>query len=170
MAMTTVRPFINPCASNPCAYGSTCLYSSGTTSTFACYCAAGYQGTLCNVPIVFTTTNSYTTTVSACNSPYACLNGGTCVPVKQPNVNPPYACVCLSGYTGLRCETVTVSSATVSYTPPTTTQFNPCASNPCLYGTCLPITNTITYVCVCSPNYTGFNCQQQISATSTTTR
>ena len=38
---------------------------------------------------------------------------------------------------------------------------SPCASGPCQHGsTCIPLANS--FMCVCSPGYSGFMCQTQI--------
>jgi hypothetical protein len=181
--------FVNPCASNPCYAGSTCLYSMGPNPTFICYCAPGLTGSLCNVlisnslatnfapTIPTTTTTTTTTTPNPCLSPYTCVNGGTCVAINQTSVQPPYACLCPPAYTGFRCDipvviTTTTTTTTTTATPTTTTttvKYNPCFSGPCQYGTCLPISNTGGFVCVCYPSYTGLYCQNQMT-TSTTTR
>ena len=90
---------------------------------------------------------------NACSA-YPCSNGGTCVPIYQAHVNPPYACVCLLAYTGTRCEQPLA-------------HLNPCTSNPCKLGsTCLPNTAYNTYSCLCQPGYTGSTCNTYFSATT----
>lgn len=171
---TTISP--NPCLPNPCATGSTCLTNtqSSINPLFLCVCPPNFTGTLCDQPI----SNSYVPQVvntNACQSS-PCINGGTCIPITQPNVTPPFACVCVQGYTGLRCEqyvnTLPPYPPTLAptyaqtYAPPTRAT-NACDSNPCLYGsTCVPITQpnvTPPYACVCQVNYTGLRCDQPVA-------
>jgi Notch-like protein len=80
------------------------------------------------------------------------MNTGTCVPIYQSNVSPPYACVCPVTYTGQRCEQQLLN-------------INPCSSNPCKLGsTCLPSPQNTAFTCLCVPNYTGVTCNIQVAA------
>lgn len=77
------------------------------------------------------------------------MNGGTCRDFYTPT-GPAYICLCPPLYNGTRCEQM----------------INPCASAPCIRGTCVPIvrngTNTPAYFCQCVPGFTGINCEQPI--------
>ena len=70
--------------------------------------------------------------------------------------------------TGLRCETPTSPSLSGS----SVRANDPCASNPCgTTSTCIPNTlatyaSSSTYICVCSPNYTGTQCNLRFSLIS----
>jgi hypothetical protein len=88
---------------------------------------------------------SYLDNPCSVSSAAYCLNGGTCM---SPNTDPPVpSCLCPNGFMGLRCDS--------------TTQNNPCASNPCqANGYCaLSLSNT-SYACVCQTNYTGAQCER----------
>jgi hypothetical protein len=92
--------------------------------------------------------------MNSCAS-YPCINGGTCVPIFQPNVSPPYACVCSIRFTGQRCEQELIS-------------INPCSSNPCRLGsTCMPNSQNTAFACLCQPNYTGVTCNIIVAAAAT---
>ena len=72
----------DPCASQPCMNGGTCLPVNGG---YQCMCPPGYSGMRCEIR-------------DACQS-NPCMNGGTCQPV-----NGGYQCMCPPGYSGMRCE------------------------------------------------------------------
>ncbi|CAF5154552.1 unnamed protein product, partial [Rotaria magnacalcarata] len=67
-----------------------------------------------------------------------CLNGGQCT----ANGVGGFTCMCISPFTGQRCED----------------RVDPCANQPCQNGgTCQP-TNGNSYQCICPPGYSGFDC------------
>jgi hypothetical protein len=74
----------DPCASQPCMNGGTCMRDNGG---FRCVCPSGYSGSRCEIR-------------DACQS-NPCMNGGTCQPI---NGNGGYQCICPSGFSGSRCE------------------------------------------------------------------
>uniref|UniRef100_A0A5F7ZKI0 FAT atypical cadherin 1 n=1 Tax=Macaca mulatta TaxID=9544 RepID=A0A5F7ZKI0_MACMU len=73
---------VNPCSSNPCLYGGTCVVDNGG---FVCQCRGLYTGQRCQL------------------SPYCkddpCKNGGTCFDSLDGAV-----CQCDSGFRGERCQ------------------------------------------------------------------
>ena len=75
----------DPCASQPCMNGGTCMRDNGG---FRCVCPPGYSGSRCEIR-------------DACQS-NPCMNGGTCQAI---NGNGGYQCICPPGFSGLRCET-----------------------------------------------------------------
>ncbi|XP_021360305.1 sushi, nidogen and EGF-like domain-containing protein 1, partial [Mizuhopecten yessoensis] len=75
---------LSMCNSNTCANGGTC---TGTSQSFTCTCAAGYQGTTC-------------TDIDPC-TPNPCENGGTCVPESDGSSS----CICAAGFSGSLCDT-----------------------------------------------------------------
>ena len=80
--------------------------------------------------------------ISQCVS-FPCLNGGTCRDFYT-NTGSGYICLCPPLYNGTRCEQT----------------INPCASNPCVRGTCtVTSTTNPSYSCQCSTGYTGQNCE-----------
>ena len=56
-----------------------------------------------------------------------------------------YTCQCMTGYTGVHCET----------------DVDECTSNPCLNGTCSDQVGE--YNCSCNPGFTGVNCDVNIN-------
>lgn len=73
---------VDPCTSQPCAHGGTCVSSGGRQ--FVCRCAPGFAGDLCET--------------TSCTQDY-CLAGGTCG--RELDV---LECSCVAGFTGARCE------------------------------------------------------------------
>ena len=66
--------------------GGRCEENESTTNGFQCFCAAGFEGQVCENEI------------NECASA-PCLNGGTC----QDGVNK-FTCKCGNGFGGKRCE------------------------------------------------------------------
>eukprot|EP00057_Strongylocentrotus_purpuratus_P027453 XP_011681927.1 PREDICTED: fibropellin-3-like [Strongylocentrotus purpuratus] len=168
----------NPCNSNPCQNGGTCL---NAITSFVCQCAVSWQGRICtyprSIPITVnpqspTTllvnyiqpTGTYTsydvTLLDIVGQP---VQSGTIGPNQvqpdgtyryifngvQPNTN--YQVV----VTGQTPEGPLDLGRTNTQTP------NVCDISPCLNGgSCLNNPNLASgYVCSCVPGYTGQNCQ-----------
>ncbi len=75
----------NPCASNPCINGGTCVASPGIITTFQCACASGFEGQTCEKD-----------TEKICTA-NRCLNGGTCSVNSTTNTT---QCACTPFYIG----------------------------------------------------------------------
>ncbi len=109
------------------------------------------------------------------------MNGATCTD-RAMNVVP--ICACVTGYTGLKCQTdinecasAPCKNAGVCQDLVNTfkcqcvagyvgtvcqTNFNECASNPCQNGgTCIDAVNS--FQCMCRPGYSGVQCETDIS-------
>ena len=163
----------NPCLSNNCAQTNQCK-NGGWWQNGYCLCPMKYTGKFCEILVQqqnLCQNNLCPTNQDIC-AINPCQNGGTCLPIKDPNVNPPFACVCPIAYSGPTCNILLATTTTTTKpTPPP----NPCANNPCQNGRCIPITqpSSVQYVCVCYPNYSGINCNQYsppITTTTTTTQ
>ena len=127
----------NPCIHKPCGSGQ-CL---DTFNNFRCVCPPYYTGEKCN-----TTHN-----VDCGFKPDLCHPSSSCVNLTsaQPRVfsmsgNDMFRCSCASGYSGYRCFTLV----------------NLCTPNPCVNGTCEPLTGD--YNCRCTSGYAGKNCSLNI--------
>ncbi|XP_041746167.1 brevican core protein-like [Coregonus clupeaformis] len=73
----------NPCQTNPCLHGGSCLQEG---DGYSCYCPQGYSGESCEIDI------------NDCQS-NPCQNGGTCI----DEINS-FVCLCLPSYGGATCE------------------------------------------------------------------
>uniref|UniRef100_A0A4W5JRM2 Neurocan b n=1 Tax=Hucho hucho TaxID=62062 RepID=A0A4W5JRM2_9TELE len=73
----------NPCQTNPCLHGGSCLPEG---DGYSCYCPQGYSGENCEIDI------------DDCQS-NPCKNGGTCI----DEINS-FVCLCLPSYGGATCE------------------------------------------------------------------
>uniref|UniRef100_A0A8K9UHA4 Neurocan core protein n=1 Tax=Oncorhynchus mykiss TaxID=8022 RepID=A0A8K9UHA4_ONCMY len=73
----------NPCQTNPCLHGGSCLPEG---DGYSCYCPQGYSGESCEIDI------------DDCQS-NPCQNGGTCI----DEINS-FVCLCLPSYGGATCE------------------------------------------------------------------
>ncbi|XP_041648236.1 neurocan core protein-like [Cheilinus undulatus] len=73
----------NPCQTNPCLHGGSCLQEG---DGYSCYCPQGFSGESCEIDI------------DDCQS-NPCQNGGTCI----DEINS-FVCVCLPSYAGATCE------------------------------------------------------------------
>ena len=109
IALGTIAPQVtDQCTSGRCLNGGSCYtsYAQNSPSVY-CVCNPNYTGLYCQITLngVASTPLPATTiaTVTGCAS-NPCLFGSTCVPITQPGVNPPYACVCQLSYTGPRCD------------------------------------------------------------------
>lgn len=182
----------NPCSSNPCSGGATCVSSSGT---FFCACPTGRTGTLCESHVgpcqcqnggtcTSTGTNSFSCTCSSayggnlCQYPLSsinqfcikepCKNNGTCLVTSSTSGY----CLCPTNYAGTYCE---IYSPTTSVTTSTTTttsapSVNKCPSTATICqngGTCF-IVNGTSITCQCPVGFTGTYCES-FTATATTT-
>ncbi|XP_035272037.1 neurocan core protein [Anguilla anguilla] len=73
----------NPCHTNPCLHGGSCLQEG---RGYSCYCPPGYSGESCEIDI------------DDCQS-NPCQNGGTCIDEIDS-----FVCLCLPSYGGATCE------------------------------------------------------------------
>ncbi|XP_019752826.1 neurocan core protein isoform X1 [Hippocampus comes] len=73
----------NPCQTNPCLHGGSCLQEG---DGYSCYCPQGFSGESCEID------------VDDCQS-NPCRNGGTCI----DEINS-FVCLCLPSYSGAKCE------------------------------------------------------------------
>lgn len=73
----------DPCQTNPCLHGGSCLIEGGG---YSCLCPQGYSGESCEIDI------------DDCQS-NPCQNGGTCI----DEINS-FVCLCLPSYGGATCE------------------------------------------------------------------
>ncbi|XP_037105917.1 neurocan core protein [Syngnathus acus] len=73
----------NPCQTNPCLHGGSCLQEG---DGYSCYCPQGFSGESCEID------------VDDCQSD-PCRNGGTCI----DEINS-FVCLCLPSYSGATCE------------------------------------------------------------------
>jgi hypothetical protein len=93
---------------------------------------------------------------------FKCYNGGSCIQIAINSTSNIRVCSCKPGYTGQRCEKITM----------------PCSPDPCLpNGYCnsgmtlehssmdqnVYISPTNSYFCRCKPGFTGYNCQEHIN-------
>ena len=160
---------LNNCETEPCQNGGTC--ATGLYGSYQCYCPPPYTAQGCEEFIL------------GCESS-PCENGGRCTDTSkgkyscectrgfygdncQYNVQPQnlcteascvsgncsfgrdaYTCTCISGHSGTLCE---------KSFPPS----SPCGSNPCLHGSMCELDGA-NHVCICSPGYTGSNCEVNI--------
>uniref|UniRef100_UPI003AAFEC00 neurocan core protein n=1 Tax=Centroberyx gerrardi TaxID=166262 RepID=UPI003AAFEC00 len=73
----------NPCQTNPCLHGGSCLQEG---DGYSCYCPQGFSGESCEIDI------------DDCQS-NPCQNGGTCIDETNS-----FVCLCLPSYGGATCE------------------------------------------------------------------
>ncbi|CAF1007907.1 unnamed protein product [Brachionus calyciflorus] len=162
---TTTRSAPNPCLSNPCAQGSTCLYNIQNVNSpiFMCICPPNMQGKLCNEPKNPCPSNTCGQTNNQCQ------NGGT--------YRNGY-CVCPVQYTGSKCEILVQQNPCQNPSicgggnNNNNQQNNQvCSNNPCQNGgTCIPINNQNAnppFACVCNKAFTGLRCEIFLAGTTT---
>ncbi|XP_018583341.2 delta-like protein 4 isoform X1 [Scleropages formosus] len=97
---------INECAQNPCTNGGTCV---DHVNDYRCICAPGFSGHNCDRPVDEWTVSqqpagrssdqSQDLAVDECTLQH-CLHGGTCSGGRGRTP----ICICLSGYSGSRCQ------------------------------------------------------------------
>uniref|UniRef100_A0A672YYL5 Neurocan core protein n=1 Tax=Sphaeramia orbicularis TaxID=375764 RepID=A0A672YYL5_9TELE len=83
MPLIKLMPANNPCQTNPCLHGGSCLQEG---DGYSCYCPQGFSGESCEIDI------------DDCQS-NPCQNGGTCI----DEINS-FVCLCLPSYSGATCE------------------------------------------------------------------
>ncbi|CAB3367991.1 Hypothetical predicted protein [Cloeon dipterum] len=164
----------NPCASDPCTNGATCIRNG---ANFTCICPAGFAGDYCeedlneceflpceNMAVCLDLPGTFSCVCvpgysgkrceqleSACQAFQPCLAEGVCTDdVKKGG----FICQCPVGRKGARCEEVT----------------DPCSQIKCHNGgTCLPEPNSEAGVslnasCVCLDPYFGEFCEESYGA------
>ncbi|XP_050408361.1 fibropellin-1 isoform X7 [Patella vulgata] len=148
----------NPCESNPCGTGGSCLQTTG--GNFQCQCFSAYSGERCE---------TYT---NPCDSNPCGIGGASCTPTGSS-----FFCSCKEGYSGFRCEfenfcagktcsnNGVCTSQSTGYQCTCNDGFigenceytNFCASNPCINGTCYNDVNN--YRCGCPFGFAGNPCR-----------
>ncbi|CAF1431582.1 unnamed protein product [Rotaria sp. Silwood1] len=171
---------VRACEDQPCLNNGTCVVY---LRSYLCRCQKGYTGRSCEIGPAgrmtekkcnqmncvhgdcskngkcichdgWTSENCNQTSImkeSGCVS-RPCLHNSTCETLI--GVNPPsaYRCHCRSGYTGRNCEVAIVIS---------------CERTPCIHGQCFKI-DLYTEICVCEKNWSGIDCSEIVSTSSTT--
>ena len=94
--------------------------------------------------------------ISICKS-NPCMNGGTCIPVEQANIYPPFACICTPAFKGLFCNQSISRLFSLS-------DYKKCNPNPCLNGGSCIQTRT-NFTCDCPSNHYGILCEKKIVKT-----
>ena len=151
--ITTTQNYHNPCQPNPCQYGGQCINQQ--QSQYVCSCRPQYTGSTCGKRIDSPSLiEDYLNSIPAKQyqpnpcSASPCQSGSTCININQPNVNPPYACVCPPNFTGPRCDQPLNPCGTSQNCNPVATP-NPCQNincnpvttpNPCQNFNCNPVT------------------------------
>jgi len=136
---------VNPCTTNPCLHGGSCL---GTSGVAVCTCATGYAGSTCASCAANYIQVSGKCIVNPCTT-NPCLNGGSCLGTSGSAV-----CTCATGYAGSTCTSCATNYIQVSGK----CIVNPCVTNnPCLNGgSCAGTSGTA--VCTCVNNHIGLTC------------
>jgi hypothetical protein len=155
------------CDPNPCGAYGTCeqiVLPAPTGLTIFCRCQADWTGKFCDVSLSGTTATMTTATMTTATMTTAtttsgqissgcasnpCLNGGQCF-----NTGNTFICLCRQQFSGPTCAVQSVVTTPFPTTPSST---NACLPNPCNNGgSCYRYGNS--FVCVCTPQYTGQIC------------
>ncbi|UJR31039.1 hypothetical protein I4U23_018549 [Adineta vaga] len=137
---------------------SSFCYNQGTCvlvgQRITCRCPSGFIGVRCQVAQYAISTRN------VCDS-NICANGGICVPA-QGTLNIVFECVCTPGWTGELCDYPDSNNGT------TPTGNTTCSTNPCLNGgTCVSLTASGGFRCVCPAGVTGIICEASAGVTTT---
>uniref|UniRef100_UPI003AAC0E98 protein eyes shut homolog n=1 Tax=Centroberyx gerrardi TaxID=166262 RepID=UPI003AAC0E98 len=146
---------------NRCLNGATCITTSQPSSPpqYVCICPLGFTGTHCQ------------TEINECDS-NPCQHNGTCSDLAGY-----YKCQCPTGFLGEDCEVDIDACALPNNTCPPKTQcldlpdgFKytcrvPCPQNiqPCANGGRCLLNSARSYSCVCTPGWSGRNCQINVN-------
>ncbi|XP_038066521.1 uncharacterized protein LOC119736577 [Patiria miniata] len=123
----------NACQPNPCSNGGLCSTLPDSCFSYSCQCSGCFTGYNCEVAVA-----------SPCQT-NPCLNGGQCMVVT--GICTTYTCQCPSTHNGVHCGLLVIVSS------------NACTSSPCLNGgNCLTMDGSY-YICLCTTEYVGQNCQ-----------
>jgi hypothetical protein len=128
------------CQSNPCRNGGICT-DGGMSSDYQCHCSVLYYGKNCQYAVDPPDYCSF----------FPCENGATCTAGRDM-----YTCTCPSGFTGNRCELIDSSS-----------NLDPCTTNPCLHGSRCLSTSTTSFACQCSVGFFGNSCESEYNLCNT---
>ncbi|CAL8142101.1 unnamed protein product [Orchesella dallaii] len=117
----------NPCRSNPCANGGTCI---PTLYGAFCYCPPGWEGEQCNQDV--------NECANLQGTELGCQNGATCV-----NTPGSWHCQCRTGYVGKHCAKRSNDCSSAS------------ASELCGHGRCIDQhSGPNPFTCICDPGWT----------------
>jgi hypothetical protein len=150
----TPDPVGDACTPSPCMNGAGCEVLFGQAE---CSCAPGFQGETCTEPFEPEPPPPPPPAGDACD-PNPCANGGGC---SSSQMYPGKAfCACTGGFSGELCEGCDGGECAFKEGGG-----DPCASSPCVNGACSTSANVglfgeQMYVCNCSGDYVGENCDK----------